>query len=187
MMICTMCGRPCNVYAVNGETPLSCCCGVRVKFEDAQTNESFRRDEAPASKGQIVLCEDHPELYEAVLNACMVSAGHKDDAEKIRMDLLPFEALEEVAKVLTFGDKKYGANTWQHVEFAEERYTAALLRHLSAHMKGERIDPESGLSHLSHMATNALFLVWFEAQTIKGNDTLIEQMQSQLNKLSGNK
>ena len=32
----------------------------------------------------------------------------------------------------------------------------------SAHLQGEEFDKESGLSHLSHMATNALFLDYFE-------------------------
>jgi len=92
--------------------------------------------------------------------------GQKHDKEKIRMDLLPFDALEEVAKILTFGAKKYSANNWQNVENAKERYEAALLRHLSAHKKGEKIDNDSGLSHLSHVACNALFLIWFELNEV---------------------
>jgi hypothetical protein len=88
--------------------------------------------------------------------------GRKDDNEKIRMDLLPFEALEAVAKVLTFGAKKYADNNWKNVNDAEHRYVGALLRHLSAYLKGEWWDEETELSHLSHMATNALFLVYFE-------------------------
>jgi hypothetical protein len=95
--------------------------------------------------------------------------GRKDDSDKIRMDLLPFEALEAVAKVLTFGAKKYADNNWQKVDNAESRYVGALLRHLSKYLQGERWDEESELSHLSHVATNALFLVWFEE---KKNDGL---------------
>ena len=90
--------------------------------------------------------------------------GLKYDNDKPRMDLLPLDALEEVAKVLTFGAKKYAANTWQKVPDAERRYVAALLRHLTACEKGETNDTESGLTHAAHMATNALFILWFELQ-----------------------
>jgi hypothetical protein len=93
-----------------------------------------------------------------------MNEGTKHDAEKPRMDLLPFEALEEVAQVLTFGAKKYAADNWKTVDCAESRYTAALLRHLVAIQRGEKLDAESGLSHAAHMATNALFILWFEIQ-----------------------
>ena len=93
--------------------------------------------------------------------------GIKHDGEKIRMDLLPFEALEAVAKVLTYGAKKYADNNWQKVDCADARYRAALLRHFCADQKGEKTDPESGLSHAAHMATNALFILWFELQKDK--------------------
>jgi hypothetical protein len=95
--------------------------------------------------------------------------GIKHDAEKPRMDLLPFEALEEVAKVLAFGAKKYADNNWQKVDGPESRYTAALLRHLVAMQREERLDAESGLLHAAHLATNALFILWFEIQKGKEN------------------
>ena len=90
--------------------------------------------------------------------------GIKHDAEKPRMDLLPFEALEAVAEVLTRGTRKYSDNGWQTVENGERRYLAALLRHLAARERGEMTDPESGLLHAAHAATNALFILWFEIQ-----------------------
>lgn len=109
--------------------------------------------------------------------------GQKCDGEKPRMDLLPFDALEKVAEVLTFGARKYAANNWQKVKHAESRYTAALLRHLVAAQRGEKTDPESGLSHAAHMATNALFILWFEIQKeknmIKYNDTLFDYNSEQ--------
>ena len=86
-------------------------------------------------------------------------AGAKDDAEKLRMDLLPPIAIQELARVLTYGARKYLPNGWRSVDDADKRYTAALLRHLMAAMRGERIDPESGLTHLSHVLCNAVFLV----------------------------
>jgi len=96
-----------------------------------------------------------------------MTGGQKHDAEKLRMDLLPFEALEAVAEVLTYGAEKYADDNWKKVENAERRYTAALLRHLAARERGEATDTESGLLHAAHMATNALFILWFEIQKEK--------------------
>jgi len=88
-----------------------------------------------------------------------MSVGEKHDSEKIRYDLLPFEAVDEVVKVLTFGAEKYAADNWKSVEDGERRYIAAALRHISAHQRGELIDAESGLSHLAHATTCMVFLL----------------------------
>lgn len=96
-----------------------------------------------------------------------VGTGMKYDGDKPRMDLLLSgcpNALEQVAQILTFGAKKYAAHSWQTVPQGDERYLAALLRHLTAHSKGEANDPESGMSHLAHAACNALFILELEAR-----------------------
>lgn len=92
------------------------------------------------------------------------TAGQKDDKEKNRLDLIEPEFIEGVGKVLTFGANKYEPNNWQKVEDAEDRYYAATLRHLIAWRKGEKTDPESGLSHLDHVACNIMFLQHFERE-----------------------
>jgi hypothetical protein len=83
--------------------------------------------------------------------------AHKHDAGKLRLDLIPPEAILALGEVLTYGAEKYGANTWQSV--APERYEAALLRHLMAHKVGAERDVESGITHLAHALCNAAFLV----------------------------
>ena len=84
--------------------------------------------------------------------------GMKFDGGKLSWDLLPYDAIEKVVEILTYGAKKYKPNNWQKVEV--ERYNAALMRHFTAHMKGEDYDEESGLLHLSHLCCNAVFLLW---------------------------
>jgi hypothetical protein len=91
-----------------------------------------------------------------------MATGLKYDKGKLRWDLLPIDCVEEVVKILTFGSKKYEANNWQQVENAEDRYFAALMRHLSASRQGNLVDEESGLSHLSHAMCNIVFLLWLE-------------------------
>lgn len=80
---------------------------------------------------------------------------------KLRWDLLPLHLVEHIVKVYTFGSRKYGDNTWQNLPNGYQRLKAAMLRHLTAHEKGEVNDPESGLPHLAHVAWNALSLIHF--------------------------
>lgn len=69
-------------------------------------------------------------------------------------------AIEGIARIMAFGDKKYGRLNWQlgmsHTEVAD-----SLLRHLTSWMSGEDLDPESGELHLDHVAINAMFLSYF--------------------------
>ena len=83
----------------------------------------------------------------------------KDDETKPEMAYLPWSALVEVCKIMDYGARKYGRDNWKTCD-DPARYTSALLRHLAAHQHGEILDPESGYSHLAHMACNSLFLLW---------------------------
>lgn len=84
----------------------------------------------------------------------------KFDDGKLPLDLLPFEALEEIALVLQHGAIKYAPDNWRG-GFIWSRTFSALLRHLFAFWRGEDIDPDSGLSHLAHAGCNLLFLISF--------------------------
>lgn len=93
--------------------------------------------------------------------------GVKDDSEKTQwwyMDNF-WPDLKEVVEVLTYGDKKYkaedGAN-WKRLENPSRRLKDALMRHIIAYRSGEKIDPETGKSHLAHAITNALMLMYFD-------------------------
>jgi hypothetical protein len=88
--------------------------------------------------------------------------GLKYDTEKLHWELLPMDCVEEVVKILTFGSVKYGPENWKELENANDRYYAALMRHLVANRKGEVLDEESGLSHLAHAMCNIVFLLWLE-------------------------
>jgi hypothetical protein len=86
--------------------------------------------------------------------------GSKFDTDKPKYSLVPWEALEGFVDVLNFGAKKYGPEDWKGVE--PVRYRDSLMRHVVAHMKGEILDEESGMSHLDHAMCNLVFLKWFE-------------------------
>ncbi len=82
----------------------------------------------------------------------------KHDSEKPRTDLLPPMALLEVAKVMTYGARKYEIGNWFKKGATYNRYYAACLRHMLQWQAGEDLDPETGISHIAHAASNLLFL-----------------------------
>jgi len=88
--------------------------------------------------------------------------GKKYDQDKTRFDLLDDRQTEKIAEVLTFGAKKYSDDNWKNVKPFKSRYNAAIQRHLTAYRKGEKIDQDSGLTHLAHAATCLHFLMWGE-------------------------
>lgn len=90
--------------------------------------------------------------------------GRKDDAGKLRYDLLPVEPLREVVRVLTHGARHYAPNNWQLVPEWKWRYTRAAMSHIEKWRGGETNDAESGWGthHLAHAVCCLLFLLWFE-------------------------
>lgn len=93
----------------------------------------------------------------------------KFDSEKVRLNLIPPAAEMELGKVLTFGAVKYEANSWQNVENAIDRYTAAAMRHINAIRQGELYDSESGLLHSAHAACNMMFVTELMNKNESGN------------------
>ena len=93
-------------------------------------------------------------------------AGYRNDKEKLRWDLVPSDALESVVRVLTAGARKYEARNWEK-GMNWSRCFASMMRHTWAWWRGEDLDPESGISHMSHVACNALFLCAYEQRGMK--------------------
>lgn len=90
--------------------------------------------------------------------------GMKFDAGKLRYDLLPVLALEEVVKVLTFGASKYAPNNWRYVDDLFDRYFAAAQRHQWAIKKGETDDQESTYHHYAHAICCLMFMLELELE-----------------------
>lgn len=92
-----------------------------------------------------------------LLDVRVVTDFIKFDTDKLRYDLLPPLAIEEVVLNLTRGAKKYKPNNWREVDDIN-RYLAAAMRHIEAHRKGELIDEDQGCMHVAMAATNLLFV-----------------------------
>lgn len=100
-----------------------------------------------------------------------MNEGRKDDQDKIRIELIPPEFIFGVAKVLTFGAKKYSDRNWEQ-GMAWSRVFGALMRHLWYWWGGQGpttknfvfgdLDDETGMSHLWHAECCLAFLVAYE-------------------------
>ena len=104
------------------------------------------------------------EATRAAFKSASSATGVKYDSGKLQWTLLPFRAINEVLEVLTFGAKKYAADNWKIVPEARTRYVDAAFRHLTAWHLKERLDGETGKSHLAHAICCLLFLLWFEQE-----------------------
>lgn len=84
--------------------------------------------------------------------------GSKFDSEKPKMGLIPSKPLIDVAKVLTFGARKYQQYNWKK-GFDYSRLYDAAQRHLTAWNDNETYDSESNLNHLAHAICDLMFLL----------------------------
>lgn len=120
-------------------------CGKSERTDEQNVIFIKKREDAPVDKNT------SPEV------------GRKDDKDKLRWDLVPWESLEQMVRVMMGGAKKYGEHNWKQVEDGQKRYVNAAIRHLVAYQKGERINEEDfGLPHLAHAITSVSFALWLD-------------------------
>lgn len=93
----------------------------------------------------------------------------KFDGKKNRLELIEPEFIEGLGRILSFGAEKYEANNWKKASSPEDqqRIYGALQRHLLAYKKGEKLDPETGESHLYHACCNLMFLDYQDRMELK--------------------
>lgn len=99
----------------------------------------------------------------------MSSGGLKYDSGKPRLSLVPKEAYWGMAAALTYGAQKYAADNFKKgIEY--RRVADAALRHLTAWLDGEELDPESGLSHLDHALASVAMLKYMAVNVPECDD-----------------
>lgn len=104
----------------------------------------------------------------------MLREGTKNDQGKVRLDLLPFDAIEQIGHVLTFGSKKYDDRNWEKgIHYG--RVFGAAMRHLTTWFMSKVTgvsshDPETGLNHLAHAGCCILFLLSYELRGLNEFD-----------------
>lgn len=81
-----------------------------------------------------------------------------DGKPKTMFQLLDPTFIEGFADILTLGAIKYAPDNWKKVP--REEYERAAYHHWNEYLKGNKLDDETGKSHLYHMACNIMFLDW---------------------------
>lgn len=103
-----------------------------------------------------------PDIPETpVIASTSINTGSHLDEGKVRLDLIPSEAIFALGDILTYGCKKYAPRNWEG-GIAYSKIWGSILRHGYKWIRGEQIDPESGFPHLEHMMCNLMFLVTYE-------------------------
>lgn len=98
-------------------------------------------------------------------------SGKKFDHGKTRWSLLfGLKAVRMVARVFTYGAKKYAPNNYKYVSGWRWRYMDAALRHMDSYLSGEILDPESGEHHLAHAISNLVMLLDNELNNMPNGD-----------------
>lgn len=100
-----------------------------------------------------------PEIWPLKPKPHFTEQEPKADQGKPHPSWVPVALIEGVMAVREYGNQKYhDPDNWKQVE--PERYHQAMLRHiLAAWNDPYKIDPESGLPHIAHVATNIAFLL----------------------------
>ncbi len=106
------------------------------------------------------------------------AVGLRFNDGKVRMELLCPVAMEGCASVLTLGAKKYADHNWQK-GMSWGTVIGSLLRHVFKFMRGEDLDPETGLPHVDHIMCNAMFLSNYY-RNHKSFDTRVKQKEASL-------
>ncbi|AEK09995.1 hypothetical protein FDH96_gp084 [Mycobacterium phage Rey] len=88
------------------------------------------------------------------------STGAQKAGNLERFDLIPVEALRELAEHFGRGALKYADRNWEKGYEWGKSY-AALCRHLTQFWAGEDIDPETGSKHIIAVAWHAFVLATF--------------------------
>jgi hypothetical protein len=99
-----------------------------------------------------------------------VAPGYKTDEGKVRLDLVSPHAIWAMGEVLTAGlAAGYPERNWEK-GMAWHRMYGAAMRHLQRWWGGEDIDPQSGISHLSHALFSIAALVHYDIECTGEDD-----------------
>jgi hypothetical protein len=94
----------------------------------------------------------------------------KFDLGKPQYDLVPWDALEEVVKVLNYGAQKYDPRNWEKGMDWSRMFAAGIRHDVEFWQKLHDIDQESGLPHLAHGICCRLFLLSYWLRKVGKDD-----------------
>jgi len=95
--------------------------------------------------------------------------GGEKGQKTARFDLLPPDALWQIAEHFGRGAAKYADRNWERGYDWSLSY-GALMRHSVAWWGGEDLDPETGSHHMAAVAFHAMALITFAATHPEGDN-----------------
>lgn len=149
--------------------------------EELDTSKDLLESFSTPTGTIIEVGDPEPSEVSAPVTVIGKGGGYKLDTGKPRWDLYPFDAAEEVTRVLTWaidkqarGSKAYPERNWEQ-GMTWGRCFRALISHCYkwwfAKLRGDGgLDEESGLSHMAHAACTALFLLAYELRKMEKDD-----------------
>lgn len=135
--------------------------GARFDIQGKWSSVSSAFDLVSEVPEEKVLSWPRLELSPAYLDYLRSNGNPKDaiGEKKPRISDIPSSALIHQAKAHEYGHQKYGYFNWRNDYVQSSVYIDAAFRHLLAYRDGEDTDPDSGLSHLAHVAANCNILL----------------------------
>jgi hypothetical protein len=98
--------------------------------------------------------------------------GERHNKNKPPVHLYPMDTILSISEVFDFGRSKpnpYPERNWER-GMPWGWVVSSLLRHIIADWQGEDRDPESGLLHAQHIATNAVMYLAYRLRDIGEDD-----------------
>lgn len=118
--------------------------------------------------------------YDSLIEvAKVITVEHKASGLHLRFDKTPFAVLIEVAKIFTFGAGKYEDNNWRK-GIKWSRIFGALIRHATAWYLGENNDPEQDISHLAACIWVCLIIINFTKTRKDFDDRIVNDFSTLL-------
>ena len=142
--------RNCSEFCKKHPNEAARLMGYEVVEEHTQTHEKTHADAIENARVH---------LEEANMDKPLVDQQAKADQGKPHPSYGPVELIKGVVAVREHGTAKYGdPENWRKV--SADRYHEAILRHVLEIWEDPfAVDPDSGLYHLQHIATNISFLL----------------------------
>lgn len=97
------------------------------------------------------------------------STGGMKGRKPERYELIPWEAMDEVARVYAFGATKYDDDNWRK-GYSWRLSIGALIRHVKDFVIGRDKDEESGLHPLAHAVFHCLALITWATEHPEKDD-----------------
>jgi hypothetical protein len=107
--------------------------------------------------------------FGAAVDQLRVEPAVRYDAGKPRVDLIPAEFIEALARHYGVGAKKYAERNWEK-GMSFSRCYASAMRHMLAFWRGEEIDEETGTPHVIAAAWNMAALHYYGVKGLGTDD-----------------